>query len=143
MAPDGTTIVDKDNDRYDLEDGPEIVKLNFAHTNLSDNGIWRCKVFVESEHYGVSMGRLSSFDSSVIGDPLEVDIQLTIIGKFQCIHMKVYLPQQSQSLGESHPVPAQLLPIYKFCKRQNCVFTNTCNANSANLHTACICCLTL
>ena len=29
---------------------------------------------------------------------------------------KVYLPQQSQSLGESHPVPAQTLPVYKNCK---------------------------
>ena len=84
MAPDGTTIMD--SARYDLEDGPEIVRLNFTHTILSDNGLWRCKVIVESEHYDVSMGRLSPLDSSVIGQPLEADIELTIIGKLECIY---------------------------------------------------------
>ena len=29
---------------------------------------------------------------------------------------QVYLLQQSQSLGETHPVPAQALPAYKSCK---------------------------
>ena len=71
-----------DNARYDLENGPEIVRLNFTHTILSDSGIWRCEVIVESEHYGVSNGRLSPLDSSVIGQPVVVDIQLTIIGRF-------------------------------------------------------------
>ena len=37
-------------------------------------------------------------------------------------HMKVQkvrLLQQSQSVGESHPVPVQTLPAYKNCKRQS------------------------
>ena len=32
---------------------------------------------------------------------------------------KIYLLQQPQSLGESHPVPAQTLLAYKNCKRQS------------------------
>ena len=85
MAPDGTAVME--SARYDLEDRPEIVRLNFTHTILSDRGIWKCKVIVESERYGISMGRLSPLDSSVIGQPLEVDIKLTIIGKFWCIYV--------------------------------------------------------
>ena len=68
-----------DNARYDLENGPEIVRLNFTNSILSDSGMWRCEVIVESEHYGISMGRLSPLDSSIVGEPLEVDVQLTII----------------------------------------------------------------
>ena len=32
---------------------------------------------------------------------------------------KVYLLQQSQNLGESHPVPVQALPTYENYKRQS------------------------
>ena len=32
---------------------------------------------------------------------------------------KHYLPQQSQNLGESHPVPAYVLPPYENLERQN------------------------
>ena len=49
MAPDGTAIMD--NARYDLENGPDVVRLNFTLTILSDNGIWRCRVFTESDRY--------------------------------------------------------------------------------------------
>ena len=116
MAPDGTTLMD--NARYGLENGPEIVRLNFTHTILSDNGIWRCEVIVESEHYGVSNGRLSPFDSSIIGQPLEVDIQLTIIGKFQCIHMKVqkiYLP------AGTIPKPREIPPSACLFRHSQCI----------------------
>ena len=37
-APDGTSILD--NARYDLENGPGIVRLNFTRTILSDDGVW-------------------------------------------------------------------------------------------------------
>ena len=30
---------------------------------------------------------------------------------------KFYIPQQSQSLGEFHPVPAGALPTYENCKK--------------------------
>ena len=78
MAPDGTIIMD--NARYDLENGPEIVRLNFTRTSLSDNGIWRCRIFTESDQYVVSNGQLVQQDSDIIGEVI-VDIQLTIIGK--------------------------------------------------------------
>ena len=78
MAPDGTTIMD--NARYDLENGPEIVRLNFTRTILSDNGIWKCRVFTESDQYILSSGRLVRQDKDLT-DELTVDIQLAIIGK--------------------------------------------------------------
>ena len=78
MAPDGTIIMD--NVRYDLENGPEIVRLNFTRTILSDNGIWKCRVFTESEQYVVSGGQLVQQDLDLIGE-FTVDIQLIIIGK--------------------------------------------------------------
>ena len=46
-APDGTTIMD--NARYDLEDGPAVVQLNFTHTIFNDNEVWRCEVVVTSQ----------------------------------------------------------------------------------------------
>ena len=78
-APDGTTIVD--NTRYEFDNGPDIVRLNFTHTILSDNGIWQCDITVESECYILSGERLIRHNSSVIG-ALHVDIQLTVIGKY-------------------------------------------------------------
>ena len=77
-APDGTIIVH--NARYDLENGPDVVRLNFTRTIPSDSGIWRCRVFSESDQYVVSSGRLVQQDSDLIGEMI-VDIQLTIIGK--------------------------------------------------------------
>ena len=79
-APDDTTIMD--NARYDLENGPDIVRLNFTHTIVGDNGVWRCVASVESEQYIVSDGRLVQSDPAVIGVPLEHNIQLTIISKY-------------------------------------------------------------
>ena len=78
MAPDGTTVME--NARYNLDNGPDIVRLNFTLTILSDNGIWKCRVLTESEQYIVSGGQLVRQDSDAIGE-LTVDIQLTIIGK--------------------------------------------------------------
>lgn len=79
MAPDGTTIVD--NARYTLENGPGTVRLNFTHTILSDNGIWRCDVRVLSAQDVVSNGSLVQRDLNVIGTSIIHDIQLTIVGK--------------------------------------------------------------
>ena len=88
-APDGTTIVD--NARYDLENGPEIVRMNFTHTILSDDGIWVCNVQVTSRQDVVSNGVLVQQDPTVIGTPIVRNIQLNIIGKcftFSEIHIK-------------------------------------------------------
>ena len=79
MAPDGTTIMD--NARYDLVNGPEIVRLNFTHTILSDTGTWRCQVRVDSETYIVSGGMLVRQDNARIGELLTVDIELTVISE--------------------------------------------------------------
>ena len=79
MAPDGTTIMD--NTRYDLENGPRFIRLNFTHTIPSDSGIWKCRILVESEQYVASDGQLVRQDPSPIGQTM-VDIELVFIGKF-------------------------------------------------------------
>ena len=71
-----------DNARYDLQNGPEIVRLNFARTILGDTGTWRCDICVISSQNIVSNGSLVSQDPTVIGAPIVHDIQLTIIGKY-------------------------------------------------------------
>ena len=53
-APDQTTVID--NARYDLENGPDFVRLNFAHTILGDTGTWRCEIRVVSGQDVVSNG---------------------------------------------------------------------------------------
>ena len=79
-APDGTTVV-MDNARRSLDNGPEFVRLNFTHTILSDAGVWMCDVRVESERYLDSNGSLIREDSGIIGMPIHLNIELTIIGK--------------------------------------------------------------
>ena len=82
-APDMTTIMD--NARYDLENGPEIVRLNFTHTISSDTGVWVCEATAVSEKYIVSNGQLVRQDNAVIGTAT-VNIQLTVIGEYVCIY---------------------------------------------------------
>ena len=78
-APDGTTVMD--NARYNLDNGPEIARLNFTHTILRDAGMWRCDVHVIlSRQDIVSNGILVSLDPTVIGSPIVHNIQLIIIG---------------------------------------------------------------
>ena len=84
MAPDGMTIMD--NARYDLENGPQFVRLNFTHTIASDNGIWKCRILVESEQDVVIDGQLVRRDPSPIGQTM-VDIELVVIGKFHAHNM--------------------------------------------------------
>ena len=78
-APDGTTIVN--NARYDLENGPKIVRLNFTYTISSDNGTWVCDVRVTSRQDVVSDGILVQQDPTVIGTPIVRNIRLNIICK--------------------------------------------------------------
>ena len=73
-APDGMTVVN--NARYDLENGPDIVRLNFSRTILSDTGIWRCDIRTESDQYLVNNGT----NTTMIGAPVQRDIDLIIIG---------------------------------------------------------------
>ena len=80
--PDGTMVMN--NTGYDLENGPDIVRLNFTHTVLSDTGVWRCVATVRSESHFVrsSDGMLELGQEVVIGSPIQHDIQLTVIGEF-------------------------------------------------------------
>ena len=80
-APDGMTI--SDNARYDLENGPDIVRLNFTHTIMSDTGVWSCIVSVMSERYIVSGGSLVRQDETLIGS-VSVNVQVIIIGELSC-----------------------------------------------------------
>ena len=78
-APDGTPI--RDNTRYNLENGPQFVRLNFTHTIPSDNGVWVCEIVVESEQDVIVDGQLTRRDSSPIGQTV-VNIELVVIGEF-------------------------------------------------------------
>ena len=77
-SPDGTTIMN--NARYDLENGPDIVKLNLSRTILSDAGMWRCDIRTESDQYIVNNGILVRTNITTIGAPIQHDIELIIIG---------------------------------------------------------------
>ena len=79
-APNGTTIVN--NDRFNIENGPDIVRLNLSHTLLSDARMWRCDIRTESEQYIVNNGRLVPTNITVIGEPIQHDIELIIIGQY-------------------------------------------------------------
>ena len=78
-APDGSTIVN--NAKHSLENGPKFVRLNFTRTISSDAGVWTCDIRVESERYIVSNGSLIRTDPAIIGIPIQLAIQLTVIGK--------------------------------------------------------------
>ena len=78
-APDMTTITD--NARYDLENGPEIVRLNLLAVERSDAGMWRCDVTVRSEQHVVNNDELVLEEEEVIGTPLTHSVQLMIIGE--------------------------------------------------------------
>ena len=77
-GPDGTTIME--NARFNLENGPDIVRLNLSHTLLSDAGIWRCDIRTESDRYIVNNGSLVRTNDTVIDAPIQRDIELIIIG---------------------------------------------------------------
>ena len=86
-APDETTIVD--NDRYDLENGPDIVRLNFTNMITADTGMWVCVATVRSERYVVFEGRLIRQQQALIGS-ITVNIRLIVIGKLITLVMEVY-----------------------------------------------------
>ena len=100
-----------DNARYDLESGRDVVRLNFTHTILSDNGVWRCEASAESEQYIVGDGMLTRVNSAVVGMGVQHDIQLTIIGKSSSLrsalnhqHLLLALLLHSSSWSATHSV---------------------------------------
>ena len=78
-GPDGTSIVG--NAQYRLDNGPNIVRLNFTQVFSSDIGVWGCHVTVRSEKYVVTNGRLVLEEESVIGSTVHHSIQLIAVGK--------------------------------------------------------------
>ena len=81
MAPDGTRVMD--NSRYKLDNGPNTVRLNFTHSVINDTGIWQCEIVVESKLSNdlILTGR------TMIGTPLQHDIQLTVIGRYTILSL--------------------------------------------------------
>ena len=77
--PDGITIAD--NAQYHLDNGPNVVRLNFTQVFSSDIGVWGCHVTVRSEKYVVINGRLILEEESVIGSTIHHSIQLIAVGK--------------------------------------------------------------
>jgi hypothetical protein len=80
-APDGATIMDS---RYDVEDGPNFVRLNFTNATVNDNGVWRCEVVVMSERHVFSEGQFILQNQTLIGSIIQ-NTQLTVIGKLRFI----------------------------------------------------------
>ena len=77
-APNGSTIMN--NARCKLDNGPDIVRLNFTNTVLSDAGVWRCDTTVSSEVHELDGGKLIPQNDTIIGS-LNVTIKLIIIGE--------------------------------------------------------------
>ena len=69
--------------RFHIDSGPSIVRLSFTSTILSDNGIWRCDIYVESEQDFVRDGKLIRSNTTIISAPIQHSIHLTVIGKFE------------------------------------------------------------
>ena len=88
-APDNT-MIRMNMGRYTLDNGPEIVRLNFTDTIMGDNGRWTCVVAVTSDRYFVSGGMLVSQDQANIGS-ITQDIQLTVIGELHLCPSHAFL----------------------------------------------------
>ena len=71
-----------ENDRFNIENGPDIVRLNLTHTLLSDAGMWKCQIRTESEsdEYLVDNNIFVRTNITTIGSPIQSDIELMIIG---------------------------------------------------------------
>ena len=90
LDPNNMAIID--NTRYDLENGTDVVRLNFTRTIPSDNGMWTCEVVVRSERYVVgSNGDLVRGGIAVIGNILKHQFIVTVIGEpFKSITIMVF-----------------------------------------------------
>ena len=80
-----------EDNRFNLENGPEVVRLNLTRVLMSDMGVWRCNVTVESQRHVLSGGRLLLLDPVTIGS-ITVNIQVVIIGKLTSIHNIIIVP---------------------------------------------------
>ena len=87
-APNGTEIMD--NNRVNIENGPNIVRLNLNRTLLSDTGMWRCDIRTESDVHVVNNGILVQTNVTAIGQPIQHDIELIIIGSCYKLIVTLY-----------------------------------------------------
>ena len=73
-----------DNDRFNIENGPNIVRLNLTRTLLSDAGMWRCQIRTESEsdEYMSDNNIFVRTNITMIGLPIQREIELMIIGQY-------------------------------------------------------------
>ena len=78
-APSGDII--GHNTWYQLENGPDLVRLNISNISFMDAGVWMCDIHVMSERYVVRNGHLIMENSTVIGTPIENVIHVTVIGE--------------------------------------------------------------
>ena len=82
--PDGNVVMD--NARYDLENGPDIVRLDFNRIIMSDSGLWLCEVIVRSQRNALdSEGNLVLVGPELIGVTLRHMFQLTVIGELELV----------------------------------------------------------
>ena len=56
------------------------MRLNLNRTLPSDAGMWRCDIRTESDAYVVNNGILVQTNIVAIGEPIQHDIELIIIG---------------------------------------------------------------
>jgi hypothetical protein len=84
-APDGTIITN--DDRYTLENGSEIVRLNITRVISNDSGIWSCEIIVTSEKHVDRNGTLVLGEQTVIGAPIQHQFMVTLlVGELRSIH---------------------------------------------------------
>ena len=62
---------------YELENGPDVVRLNFMNVTLSDTGVWMCDATVRSEVSNLSGER----DNDTFIGSVNVTIELMITGE--------------------------------------------------------------
>ena len=70
------------SDRFNIENGPDTVRLNLTRTLLCDAGMWRCQIRTESEsdEYLAENNLFVRTNVTMIGSPIQRDIELMIIG---------------------------------------------------------------
>ena len=83
------SIIMMSNARYDVENGPDILRLNISRTSLADAGMWTCDVRVLSENYIVNNGRLVLQNTTLIGTPAVNFIHLTVICKLLILSLDI------------------------------------------------------
>ena len=78
---DPNEILVLDNARYDLEDGPEVIRLSFTRTIEADDGEWACRVRVADTDVSVVQNNELVIQPTANIGTETVRITLTVVGK--------------------------------------------------------------